>query len=272
MANILDLIGETYTPIRLSHNIYSTKEHDSLIIWTDTNSFYWYSKNFGGDAFTWLIQVNNYDKEIAREIALDYTDDTIKRNRKKTSPQYELYQISGKSEYHSYFKERGLTAQTVKHFNLEFDTQLNRAIIPIYQNKIKIGAIVRNVNARSKRERYKITVFTKRKPILWPIEPILTPIVFEGCWSAMRFWQVCNQQFPDYSYHAILGAYPSKHLRELFNGLVPIFILDNDDAGTKMLEHLDAIGLKYKHFIPSIYPDELSDKQILKVMERIINV
>lgn len=52
---IAELIGQTYTLTgRDGARTRSTVEHDSLIIWTDTQTWRWFSRDTGGDCLDWI--------------------------------------------------------------------------------------------------------------------------------------------------------------------------------------------------------------------------
>lgn len=54
-TDLAQLIGQTYTLTgRDGARTRSTVEHDSLIIWTDTNTWRWFSQNIGGDCLDWV--------------------------------------------------------------------------------------------------------------------------------------------------------------------------------------------------------------------------
>ena len=97
ICGIIDLIQETYTVRRVSQNVYTTKEHDSLRIWKDRNQFFWYSQGFGGGPKEWLIKVLNFDTDAAFEYSENFfsTFET-RRNAIAQNNVYELYQLSGK--------------------------------------------------------------------------------------------------------------------------------------------------------------------------------
>jgi len=50
--DIVSVIGRFFT-IKRRGRLYTTVEHDSLIIWPDTNSWYWYSRGIGGGVRAW---------------------------------------------------------------------------------------------------------------------------------------------------------------------------------------------------------------------------
>jgi|GEM_PF-3197340 len=45
------------------------KEHDSLLVNTHTNSFFWWSQGYGGDVFDWIMRNTNCDFQTALERA-----------------------------------------------------------------------------------------------------------------------------------------------------------------------------------------------------------
>ena len=50
---IEDLIGEKY-PLRKVSRTFKSQEHDSLVVFPDTQSYYWYSRDEGGDVIDWV--------------------------------------------------------------------------------------------------------------------------------------------------------------------------------------------------------------------------
>jgi len=64
--SIVDLVGQSFQVIGNGHTL-TTKEHDSLKIFTHNNSWYWYSRGVGGDVIEWYMMVNGCDFRIAIE-------------------------------------------------------------------------------------------------------------------------------------------------------------------------------------------------------------
>src|SRR6185369_2593365 len=50
---IEELIGEKY-PLRKVSRTFKAQEHDSLVVFPDTQSYYWYSRDEGGDVIDWV--------------------------------------------------------------------------------------------------------------------------------------------------------------------------------------------------------------------------
>lgn len=65
-VDIVDLIGRTFEITGRGRRL-STKEHDSLAIWPDTNSWYWFSRGVGGDVLDWYQHIENVDFRTALE-------------------------------------------------------------------------------------------------------------------------------------------------------------------------------------------------------------
>ena len=61
---IAEIIGEQFT-ITGRGRVLTTKEHDSLKIWPDTNSWYWYSRAVGGDVLDWFQIAHNCPLDVA---------------------------------------------------------------------------------------------------------------------------------------------------------------------------------------------------------------
>lgn len=55
-----------YTVLRNTPNgPWTTQQHSSLTIYPDTNTFNWFSQNFGGDIFKWMEKVHGMPFEVA---------------------------------------------------------------------------------------------------------------------------------------------------------------------------------------------------------------
>jgi DNA primase len=67
--DIADLIERSGLTIVGSGNILTTKEHSSLRIWRNTNSYSWFSQGHGGSIFDWVMHTDNVDfPEAARRL------------------------------------------------------------------------------------------------------------------------------------------------------------------------------------------------------------
>ena len=66
VLKIQDLVGEFFA-VTGRGRVLSTTEHDSLKIFTDTNSWYWYSLGVGGDLLDWWQHIKRCDFGTALE-------------------------------------------------------------------------------------------------------------------------------------------------------------------------------------------------------------
>jgi DNA primase len=51
---IEEIIGSQFTLKKQSSRTFHTQEHDSLVVFVDTQSYYWFSRDEGGDVFDWV--------------------------------------------------------------------------------------------------------------------------------------------------------------------------------------------------------------------------
>lgn len=69
-TDLIELIAETYTPTERGR-VRTTKEHDSLKIWVDTQTWYWFSQDVGGDCLDWIQHRDRCDLAAAIEYLAD---------------------------------------------------------------------------------------------------------------------------------------------------------------------------------------------------------
>lgn len=62
--SIIDLVAETYT-VTGRGRVQTTAEHDSLKLWVDANTWYWYSRGVGGDVIDWYQHIHGCDFRTA---------------------------------------------------------------------------------------------------------------------------------------------------------------------------------------------------------------
>lgn len=67
------VIGESFTVIGRGR-ILTTEEHDSLKIWTESQSWYWFSRGIGGDLFDWYEYQHTCDFRTALEMLAGKAD------------------------------------------------------------------------------------------------------------------------------------------------------------------------------------------------------
>jgi len=279
MSLILDLIGSDLTLVRLSNTVYTTVEHDSIRIWPDTNSYYRFSQGQGGGPLHWLITWRGLSFEEAKLFLEDYPEeldplkklDILSSSSKDLGQGLEPHHVYGNRIYHPYIEGRNISEETAKRYSLEVIQ--DSILIPINDSRGRCGAIIRNTQ-KEKKDKYR-KYFLREAPLLWPYDDWQnakssdTVFVFEGAWSVMRFYQVLHDK-GNYVFLALLGAVADYKLISYLNGLNVIFVLDNDDAGKGMGQKLYQFEQKkWSMFMPNVYPDEMTDEQIVKFIEKV---
>lgn len=273
--DILDVIGKDFKIKKISNGLYSTVEHDSLRIWKDTNSWYWYKNNVGGDAINWLKYRHHLTDEQINERyeVYDYSTDPFKvttLNKYTITDDVDIHQLYGKKEYSDYIRNRGINYDTFQKYNLEMINNYY-ALIPLFDRVGKrIGAMHRKLDDALSGPKYKKYFTNTTTPFIFNLKKLNnrnkcdTILVFEGAWSVMRFEQVLGDTVLGIA--TLSNKFNDTYLFELLNGFNNVFfVLDNDVAGQQLIKKHPTL----KYIIPSIYPDELTDEQIVKVSERI---
>lgn len=74
-VRIEELVAETLT-VKGRGKVRTTQEHDSLKLWTESNTWYWFSRGFGGDVFDWYQLQHKCDfrsalEDLARRAGVD---------------------------------------------------------------------------------------------------------------------------------------------------------------------------------------------------------
>jgi len=57
-ARIEDLVSRSGFTVTGHGRVLTTEEHDSLKIWLDTNTWYWYRRGIGGDVYDWMQYID----------------------------------------------------------------------------------------------------------------------------------------------------------------------------------------------------------------------
>lgn len=135
-SNLLTLISKHFR-IKGSGRYLKTVEHDSLVIDTEKDEFYWNSKNIRGNAFDWLTKVENLTCESARKI-LNFNFNAVTENEQEEvlpdsldDSLVEYFFELGKTE-RSYWYKRGFDDNIINFFKLGYYN--GWYTIPIYVN------------------------------------------------------------------------------------------------------------------------------------------
>ncbi len=119
-----------------SGNYFRGVLHDSLIIDTKKNRFYWNSIGISGDGFDWLTKIRGLSPAKAIETLQEYSDVPLKRSLDLLfTPSYPYYKLAqvfyelGKG-YRLYWYSRGYTDDIIDHFRLGYTGKWY--VIPVF--------------------------------------------------------------------------------------------------------------------------------------------
>lgn len=272
--SIVDLVGMDYRLKQHTQNTLTTVEHDSLIIWPETNSFTWFSRNVSGGPYVWM----RYILELSEVEIDDYLDgvDIGLLTLSKYATEFEVRFPIGTKEYCEYFEKRNINRETALHYGLE--VYRNDVIIPLYDSFGKrCGSLLRKTDTNDLSKKYR-KIIADTPCDLWPYKSLMLRydkkvLVFEGAWSVMRWHQVLGDEIIPL---ALIGTNIGDRVTSILNGADVTFVLDNDEkskAGLNVYKRIKS-QLGYKHqkwnfLLPPKYPDEMSDDEIKIIMNEI---
>lgn len=274
--DIVSIIKQSYDLVNHTNNTMRSVKHDSLIIWPTTNSFNWFSRGIGGGPEVWLKYVLNLSKEEIDEYLNDYT---FKREYKyDLTPEVEVVFPIGQKTYSEYMRKRGISKETAEFFELE--VLANDVIIPLYNTRSeRIGSMIRRTDTNKNWQKYR-KIINGEMCGLWNKTTVHERydkqiIIFEGAWSVMRWWQVSRKHGIDIAPLGLLSTGVKNALPLIYNIQNAVFVLDRDENDSGLSVYKRAVRHKgmndWKFYIPPIYPDEMNDKQILKMLKIIMD-
>lgn len=134
---IEELIGQTYE-LRGHGRWLRSIEHDSLVVDTERQAFFWNSKSVSGNAYKWLTEVLGYTHEDATA-QLKNSDTFIFSKAPVSTEKYDVvpypklvdvFYSHGKDHREYWYDIRGYTEETVDRFRLGFNDEWYT--IPVY--------------------------------------------------------------------------------------------------------------------------------------------
>lgn len=230
-----ELIGEDYL-ITGSGRYLRTREHDSLVIDTKEQIFYWNSKAIFGTAFDWLTKVKGVSRETAakrlKQAISVFDSATIKKESSieqndKPVPFADLVDIfyeRGKNNKDYWLNYRGYTEETIENFKLGFSGWCYT--IPVY-----VDGIFRNFQCRIMEPKASFSWYKNTGPL---------PFHF----SVLRFndWVVLTEGPPDaimltqngipaLSHTGAAGYWNNEWINYFITKKLIYVVYDNDEAG-----------------------------------------
>lgn len=287
--NIIELVSQYFTITHKNGNNYQIVsqdgKYDSIVIFGDTNSWFRFSNRQGGGPKEFLKYIVGLDDE---EIDLDYGDivyNLFIPEVNKYQTEFSYKDVVGTPGYNSYIQSRNVSRETAEKFGLELSIE-GHVYIPLYEDGLRTGSLVRRNDTNEKHLKYRFHMINGYKRPEFVYQDQLRKlkrnshiIIGEGIWYIMLFNQWC-QHLEHMIPLSTIGTNPTDLL---FNSIYefPItFIKDDDEGG----EHVDKIvnkwrekGLNVNIVTPkdnqgkSLYVDELSQKQFVRLFETISN-
>lgn len=164
--NLVDAIREDYTIV--GHGRYlRTEEHDSLVIDTKTQTFFWNSKNLAGNLLDWFTKIKGLDYKSAKEIVGDnllIVTPTIGRSFRELDEKDVVAFAPLVDAFHNHYLKvaslddywhdvRGYSDKTIRDFKLGLNN--NWYTIPIYVDGKFKNFQCRRANPKTIRPWYK---------------------------------------------------------------------------------------------------------------------
>lgn len=278
--NLLDLANEDFGLVRKG-GVYkgANQEHRSLTIWPDTNTWWWYRENVGGDVRSYLRYFREYDESKIDELIGPDEMHLVIRPKKEWLGVTDVPRGNAYWEYDEYVNdERGVLTYTAHHFNVE--TDLEKIIFPLHDHLGRFRGVLTRLRTAHDTNPYR-TYLCDEKPPLWPLErlkdkPFQAAVVLvESTWSVMLLWQAITELgYQDYLFPmCTIGNKWSDEADNLLNGCTVICIADPDSGGYELR---DKVGSRKHGEVIQINNDfnvdELSHKKILKLCDMLKDI
>ncbi len=274
MLSIIDVISDYFTVIHKGGNKYSTVEHDSFVIFPQTNTFCWFSEGIAGGVVIFLRDIVGLSTDDIRK----YTDGYVLSNPLSIGIEPEQLLYLSPNEYlgypatdNSYLHNRGISNTTISKYGLEASN--DRIIIPIHTLRGKrIGSQFRYLDGSKPKYR---TMVMEKKPVLWPMPKLFDVpnhnivLLFEGAFSVMRWTQVDPSVLAFGMYGTVKSHAQLRSIHNLIGDTAKIVVvLDPDEAGiSTAAKYLPGTGIR--SYVPTLYPDEMNNAQILQELDSI---
>lgn len=249
MGVLEEVIARDYTLTGYGRYL-RTEEHDSLVLDTERQLFFWNSKGLAGGPLEWFTKVKRLPNDLAKRrlSEFDYYNTsgdvlTVKHGNKEVIVYPKLIDAfwEGGLEHRDYWYERLLTDETINRFKLGFHN--GWYLIPIF-----VDGQLKNFQARRDHPTKKVLPwYNGVGPILFnsDIMKVTDTIVFtEGLVDAI----LLNQYgIPAVSHNGGAGTWKDNWTRH-FNKQQKIYIVyDNDRAGRKGAKNIaDILGVRCK--------------------------
>jgi DNA primase len=209
-------------------------DHDSLVIDTEKNLFYWNSRGISGDAFVWLTKIKGMSEKDAKEFLRLNDRDTLYtfinniQNKVESVVYPKLVDAFYEEGVHSprdYWNSRGITNTTISRFKLGYHD--GWSMIPVFMD-----GLFRNFQMRRDEPKKTIRPYYKGVGRLLFNSDICrivdTVFITEGPTDCLRLVQ---EGVPVVSHTGGAGNWDEKWSKYFFTQKQIYYIGDNDVAG-----------------------------------------
>ena len=234
MSALVEAIGEDFT-LTGSGRYLKTFEHDSFVIDTERDIFFWNSKGIVGDLFTYLTKIRGMSVKEAYIAKIEDRNDLLKsydiveeKNKNSIVVYPELVDIFyeyGRNNRQLWYN-RGYTDKTIDKFKLGFEGKWY--VIPIFEESKFVNFQMRMENPRMMSTWYKISDGHTFNFSMLPVTDFV--ILTEGPVDAIMLSQYGIPAVSQTAGSGNIDIY-RKHFNK-FNNIQKIYICyDNDKAG-----------------------------------------
>lgn len=208
--------------------------------------------------------------QLAKRLNVDVS---VFQEESEFIPEYNLVQEEelcdlGSATYNDYFRQRGISEETIKKYGVRWlEYPYPAAVLPVTNLKGQVkGAVYRYRNPEQVGTRYK--KFGASYPV-WPMHLIqnyspqeTTVIVTEGAWSAMRIRDYFSLATVDYPVLALLGAKANKDIVQSLFPFRVFYLYDGDMAGRRACRKMRELSPLTESFVLSKSPDDMNKNEI----------
>lgn len=226
---VLDVVGCDMLLTKSGKRYYRGVEHDSLVVDTEKNLFFWNSIGISGNALDWMCKIRGYSIADALEYLQKFSNLPLKKSIDRlfepNKPYYRLLKVFyelGKS-YREYWYGRGYSDDSIDKFMLGYTGKYH--VIPVIYNGELVNFQCRTPDKRiwswvknSKKQPFNFEVLTETDWVIITESPVDAIIADQYGFPAVSIFPNALSWDRDFTKH--------------FLGINKVYLFyDNDKAG-----------------------------------------
>lgn len=168
-----------------------------------------------------------------------------------------------------YYDERGINESVIQKYELEYNVAMKSIVFPVWNIwSDRIGTVQRFIDPEAAGTRYQKN--GTMTPV-WPLNRLCEfkqndfIIVTEGVWSALRLASWGERRFT----FTLFGAKANQEIVDVLRPFRPIFLYDNDTAGSNACAKMRKLLHKGYAFTLPKAPDDMSADEIAELLRKI---